>query len=147
VGYRHASGSWAAIGDVDRTTAYAAKASDLAPDDFDFALHAGCLLLDAKRIEEALLYLTRAVAIEPQSPRALRALSAAVFTLERPDEALSLALQAAALAPKAKRRAVVARLARAIFLMGSGCQSRPGDNCDSLYRQSIETSRNGDVCQ
>jgi tetratricopeptide (TPR) repeat protein len=98
-GYRHASGSWAAVGDADRTIAYAAKASDLAPEDFDFALHAGSLLLDAKRIEEALLYLTRAVAIEPQSARALRALSAAGFTLERPDEALTLALQAAALAP------------------------------------------------
>ncbi len=98
-GYRHASGSWAAIGDGDRAIAYAAKASDLAPENFDFALHAGCLLLDAERIEEAVLYLTRAVAIEPRSPRALRALSAAGFTLERPDEALALALQAATLAP------------------------------------------------
>ena len=98
-GYRHASGSCAAIGEADRAVAYAVTASDLAPDDFDFALHAGCLLLDAGRTEEAALYLTRAVAIEPRSPSALRALSAAGCTLERSHEALTLALQAAALAP------------------------------------------------
>jgi capsular polysaccharide transport system permease protein len=99
-GYRHASGSYAAIGDADRAIAYAAKASDLAPDDFDFALHAGGLLLPALRVEEAAFYLARAVAIRPDNPHALQALSAAGCTLGRPDEALTLALQAAALAPQ-----------------------------------------------
>jgi len=99
-GYRHASGACAAIGESERATALAMKASDLAPEVFDFAFHAGCLLLDAERGEEAVFYLGRAAAIEPQNPRALRALSAAGYSLDRVDEALDLALQAAALAPR-----------------------------------------------
>jgi tetratricopeptide (TPR) repeat protein len=99
-GYRHASGAFAASGAGDRAIDLATKASDLAPENFDFAYHAGCLLLDAERVEEASIYLARAVAIEPQSARALRALSAAKHGLDRPDEALALALQAAALAPE-----------------------------------------------
>ncbi|HTW50747.1 MAG TPA: tetratricopeptide repeat protein [Stellaceae bacterium] len=98
-GYRHASGAFAAIGAGDRAIELATRASDLAPANFDFAYHAGCLLLDAERIEEASIYLTRAVAIEPQSAGALRALSAAGHALDRPDEALALALRALALAP------------------------------------------------
>jgi ABC-type polysaccharide/polyol phosphate export permease/Flp pilus assembly protein TadD len=99
-GYRHASGAFAAIGADDRAIDLATKASDLAPENFDFAYHAGCLLLDAERLEEASLYLARAVAIEPQNAPALRGLSAAGHALDRPEEALSLALQAATLAPE-----------------------------------------------
>ncbi len=99
-GYRHASGAFATIGAGERAIELAMKASDLAPETFDFAYHAGCLLLDAKRIEEASLYLARAIAIAPQSPQALRALSAVEHALDRPDEALGLALQAVALAPE-----------------------------------------------
>jgi capsular polysaccharide transport system permease protein len=99
-GYRHASGALAAVGATERAIAFATKASDLAPENFDFACHAGCLLLDAERIEEAALYLARAVAIDPHDPRALRALSATGHALDRPDEALRLALRAAALAPR-----------------------------------------------
>ena len=99
-GYRHASGAFAAIGEGERAVAFAMKASDLAPQNFDFAYHAGCLLLDAKRVEEASFYLARAAAIEPHNAQALRALSAAGHALDRPDEALALALQAAALAPE-----------------------------------------------
>ena len=98
-GYRHLSGSLAASGDSNAAIAFAVKASDLAPENFDFALHAGCLLLDADRIEEAMLYLARAIDIEPDNPHALRALSAAGYALDRPDEAIDLALQAALLAP------------------------------------------------
>jgi capsular polysaccharide transport system permease protein len=98
-GYRHLSGSLGASGESDAATAFAVKASDLAPGNFDFALHAGGLLLDAERAEEAALYFARAIEIEPGNPRALRALSAAGSALDRPDEALDLALQAAALAP------------------------------------------------
>jgi capsular polysaccharide transport system permease protein len=98
-GYRHASGAFAAIGETERAIAFAIKASDQAPQDFDFAYHAGCLLLDAKRAEEAEFYLARAVAIDLHNPGALRALSAAAHLLDQQDEALSLALQAAALAP------------------------------------------------
>ncbi len=99
-GHRHASGSYAATGDTERAIAYAAKASDLATGDFDFALHAGGLLLAAERAEDAAFYLERAVAIQPDNPRALRALSAAGCTLDRPDEALTQASRAATLAPE-----------------------------------------------
>ena len=97
-GYRHASGSYDAIGETERAIAYGARASDLAPADFDYALHAGSLLLDAGWMEEAAGYLARALSLQPENPRAIRALSAAA--LRRPDEALALALRAAMLAPE-----------------------------------------------
>lgn len=99
-GYRHASGAFAAIGAGERAIELATKASDLAPENFDFAYHAGCLLLDAERVEEASFYLARAAAIDPQNPQVLRALSAAGHALDQPDEALVLALRAATLAPE-----------------------------------------------
>jgi tetratricopeptide (TPR) repeat protein len=98
-GYRHLSGSLAASGDRGAAIAVAAKGSDLAPANFDFALHAGCLLLDSERFEEAMPYLARAIDIEPENPRALRALSAAGYARGRPAEAIELALRAASLAP------------------------------------------------
>jgi tetratricopeptide (TPR) repeat protein len=52
-GYRHISGAYAAIGETERAISFAIKASELAPEKFDFAYHAGCLLLDAGRAEEA----------------------------------------------------------------------------------------------
>jgi len=99
-GYRHASGAHAAIGATERAIALAATASNLAPENFDFAYHAGCLLLDAERVEEAAVYLDRATTIEPQNPRAIKALSAAHHALGRVDEAIVLALRATALAPR-----------------------------------------------
>ena len=98
-GYRHLSGSLAATGDSSGAIACAVRASDLEPANSDYALHAGCLLLDAERIEEATIYITRAIDIEPNNPYALRALSAAGYALDRRDEAVHLALQAALLAP------------------------------------------------
>jgi ABC-type polysaccharide/polyol phosphate export permease/tetratricopeptide (TPR) repeat protein len=105
-GYRHLSGALAAEGLLERALAAAITASDLAPGNLDFALHAGGLLLDAERVEEAVLYLARAVDIEPENPHALRALSAAGCALNRADEALNLALQAAALAPSDSTMAI-----------------------------------------
>jgi ABC-type polysaccharide/polyol phosphate export permease/tetratricopeptide (TPR) repeat protein len=99
-GYRHASSAFAAIGATERAISLATKASDLSPNIFDFAFHVGCMLLNAERIEEAAFYLARAAAIEPYNPHALRALSAADYALDRTGEALSLALQAVALAPQ-----------------------------------------------
>jgi capsular polysaccharide transport system permease protein len=98
-GYRHLSGSLAASGDIDTAIAFALKASELAPDNFDFAIHAGCLLLDAERVAEAAFYLTRAVDIDPQDAQAWRALSATEYALDRPHEAIDAALRAAAQAP------------------------------------------------
>ena len=68
-GYRHLSGSLAASGDRDAAIVNAVRASELAPNNFDFALHAGCLLLDAERIEEATFYLARATDRAGQSAR------------------------------------------------------------------------------
>ncbi|HWB51910.1 MAG TPA: ABC transporter permease [Stellaceae bacterium] len=93
-GYRHASGVLSAIGAADKALDFAIKASELSPDRFDFAYHAGCLLLDAARFEDAVLHLRRAAAIEPSSPYALRALSAALHALGQRGEALTLAVQA-----------------------------------------------------
>ena len=88
-GYRHASGAFAAIGASERAIGLAITASDLAPENFDFAYHAGGLLLNAKRAEEAALYLQRAVSNEPHNPHALRALSAATHSLDQPAKALN----------------------------------------------------------
>ena len=99
-GYRHLSGSLAATGDSSGAIACAVRASDLEPANSNYALHAGCLLLDAERIEEATIYIARGtIDIEPNNPYALRALSAAGYALDRRDEAVHLALQAASLAP------------------------------------------------
>src|SRR5580704_1167887 len=98
-GYRHASGSLAAIGATEQAIAFAVRASDLAPHNPDFALHAGCLLLDAGRGNDAARYLSRAAALEPADPQALRALSAALAQ-DRPGDALNLALAAVAAAPR-----------------------------------------------
>src|SRR5262249_912406 len=81
-------------------------ASDSAPDNYDFAYHAGSLLLDAQRAAEAEAYLSRAVAIEPRKAEALRALSASYHASGRPDEALAVALQAIGLAPRDNSLAV-----------------------------------------
>jgi capsular polysaccharide transport system permease protein len=99
-GYRHASGALAAIGADEQAIGFATKASDLAPENFDFAYHAGGLLLGAGQVEAAALYLNRAVALEPRNPHALRALSAATHALDQPEAALGFALQAVALAPR-----------------------------------------------
>ena len=98
-GHRHLSGSLEAIGDNEAAIVAALKASELKPGNFDFALHAGCLLLNAQRPNEAVFYLERAIDIEPRNPHALRALSAAEYALGRLREAIDLALRAAGLAP------------------------------------------------
>ncbi|HVH79053.1 MAG TPA: tetratricopeptide repeat protein, partial [Stellaceae bacterium] len=97
-GYRHASGALAVIGERERAIDLALTATALAPTNFDFAYHAGCLMLEAARRAEAAHYLTCAVALDPHHPHALRALSAC-YAVDRPADALSLALEAATLAP------------------------------------------------
>lgn len=98
-GHRHASGSLAASGAIEQAIPHAIAASDLAPERGEFALHAGCLLLDAGHPGDAVTYLRRALDAEPDDNATLRALSAALSALGRHDEALVLARHAAALAP------------------------------------------------
>lgn len=52
-GHRHLSGSLAAAGRIDEAIAHAAAACELAPHNAEFALHAGSLLLAARRHDEA----------------------------------------------------------------------------------------------
>src|SRR5262245_9715209 len=93
-GYRHASGSLAAIGQVDEAVAYGTTASDLSPHSVEFATHVGTLLLHAHRYKEAEFYLGRAHAAEPENACILRALSAAIASLGRKIESADVAVRA-----------------------------------------------------
>ena len=99
-GYRHLSGSLAAIAASDEAIGCGIAACDLAPQNGEFALHLGRLLRDAGRCEEAGRYLDRAVAQAPDNARARCELAATCCVLGRSDRAATLALQAAALAPQ-----------------------------------------------
>ena len=98
-GHRHASGSFAAAGQIDRATFHGRSASDLDANSFEFAFHAACLLESAGLYEDAVEYFTRATGIAPHDSAALRHLSTLQFALERRDEAVATALRAASLAP------------------------------------------------
>jgi capsular polysaccharide transport system permease protein len=95
--HRHASGSLAAIGRIDEAIADGEKASDLARQNPEFALHVGILLRNARRYAEAAGYLGRAVALEPDNAHALCDLADACHALGDSDEAVALALRAGAL--------------------------------------------------
>jgi capsular polysaccharide transport system permease protein len=99
-GHRHASGSFACAGEIDRAIAHGIRASDLAPGAFEPARHVGSLLLDAGRAEAAFAYLARATALAPEDGLAQRQLSAAAWELGRSGEAVRLALRAHALMPR-----------------------------------------------
>jgi ABC-type polysaccharide/polyol phosphate export permease/Flp pilus assembly protein TadD len=98
-GHRHASGSFAVAGQLDRAIFHARKASDLDPNTLEFALHAACLLEADGRFALAVDYLMRAAALDPTDPSVLRHLSTALFALDQSEQAVALALQALALAP------------------------------------------------
>src|SRR5439155_17703697 len=74
-GYRHASGSLAAIGEIDRAIALALRAVELMPDDNGTAVHAAELLLRRGRIQNAAELLREAVRRDPGDARMLRVLS------------------------------------------------------------------------
>ena len=98
-GHRHASASLAASGQIEAARAHAVQASDGAPQNAEFAMHAGGLLLTAGRHDDAVRYLKRAAMLEPDNPRALATLAAAYGALDRGAEAVALALRAVSLAP------------------------------------------------
>jgi capsular polysaccharide transport system permease protein len=114
--YRHASGSLAAIGQLDEAIADGKQASDHAPQNPEYALHVGSLLLRARRYDEAALYLDRVVALEPDNTNALCELSAACRALGQSEAAVALALRAAGLTPGDSRMAIDA----AELLIGCG---------------------------
>jgi capsular polysaccharide transport system permease protein len=97
-GHRHASSSLAASGQLDEAIDHALTATESAPDNADYALHAGLLLRDAGRHEEAGHYLDRAVSEDPGNGRAWCALAAVQLALDRRNDAAASAARAAGLA-------------------------------------------------
>jgi ABC-type polysaccharide/polyol phosphate export permease/tetratricopeptide (TPR) repeat protein len=98
-GHRHASGSFAVAGDIDRAIQHAARASELEPACAEFAVHAGCLLAGAGLHRDAIAYLWRAVALAPDDPAVLRHLSVSALAVGERETALDLARRAFAMAP------------------------------------------------
>ena len=98
-GHRHASGSFAAAGRLDRAISHGGTASDLDPISSEFAWHVAGLLETAGRPAQAAAYLMRAAAADPADARVLRHLSANLFALEQSEQAVALALRAVALRP------------------------------------------------
>src|SRR5580704_99659 len=147
-GYRHASGSLAASGATEEAIVFAREASDLAPHNLDFALHAGRLLLDAGRGNEATRYLSRAMEIAPADPQALRTLSAALAH-HRPSDALDLALMALTAAPQDSEIAVHAaelllragRTDDAVAVLDNAARSDPGNPTVWRLRSTAENQR------
>src|SRR5579875_2669960 len=93
-GHRHASGSFAMIGELERAIFHARQASDRDPLSGEFARHAGGLLEQAGRPAEAASYLARAAALSPGDGALLRRLSAALWAAGARDKAVALAWQA-----------------------------------------------------
>src|SRR6266851_4713450 len=108
--------SHAAIELLDEAITDGRKASDLAPQSPEFALHVGSLLLRTGRYDEAAFYLDRAVALEPDNTSALCGLSAARHAQGHGDTAVAMALRAATLTRGDSRMAIHA----AELLLGCG---------------------------
>jgi ABC-type polysaccharide/polyol phosphate export permease/Flp pilus assembly protein TadD len=98
-GHRHASGSFAIAGDIDRAIQHAARASELEPNSAEFAVHTGCLLAGAGLHRDAVGYFVRAAAIAPGDAAVSRHYSGSAFALGDRDAALALARRACELAP------------------------------------------------
>jgi capsular polysaccharide transport system permease protein len=105
-GHRHASGSLAAAGQLDRAILHAGRASELDPLSFEFAVHAACLCETVGRYEDAIDYLTRAAVIAPDVSTVLRQMSGLKLALQEPANAVSLALHALSLAPGDRQNAL-----------------------------------------
>lgn len=105
-GHRHASGSCAVAGHIDRAIFHAAQACEIEPGSFEFAVHAGGLCATAGRHREAIFHLSRAAGIVPDDAGVLRGLSAAAFALDETAQAVELALRAYALAPGERANAI-----------------------------------------
>jgi ABC-type polysaccharide/polyol phosphate export permease/tetratricopeptide (TPR) repeat protein len=105
-GHRHASGSLAVEGEIDRAISHAVRACEIEPHSFEFAVHAGSLLATAGRHQEAFDYFSRAGHIEPADPGVQRHLAAAALAIGQVEQAAVLALQAHALAPADRANAL-----------------------------------------
>ena len=134
-GHRHASGSLAAAGLLDRAILHAGMASELDPDSFEFAVHAACLCETAGRYEDAIDYLVRAAVIAPGRGTVLRQMSSLKFALEEPENAVALALRALSLAPGDRQNALHAgelllrtgQFDEAADIIAGTIEAHPGD--------------------
>lgn len=129
-GHRHASGSFAAAGQINCAIFHAKTASDLDLNSFEFAFHAACLFASAGQYEDAVDYFTRSAQIAPDDGAALRHLSAAKFATEQRDDAVALALRAASLAPGDRLTALHA----AELLLRTGRFDEAADVIDGAVR-------------
>jgi ABC-type polysaccharide/polyol phosphate export permease/Flp pilus assembly protein TadD len=102
-GHRHASGSYASAGELDRAIQHAARASELDPTSGEFAIHTGGLLALAGLHRDAIDYFARAAAIEPDNPAILCRLAETAFALDDRKAAADFAARAYALAPGERR--------------------------------------------
>jgi len=104
-GYRHASGSLAAAGDIDGAIQHAARAAELEPNCAEFAVHTGLLLAGAGLHRDAIGYFSRAAALAPDDPAVLRHFSSSALALGERERALDLARRAHVLAPGERENA------------------------------------------
>jgi ABC-type polysaccharide/polyol phosphate export permease/Flp pilus assembly protein TadD len=93
-GHRHASGSFAMTGDIERAIGHAQRACELAPTAVEFALHAGALCAATGLLAAAHAHFEHAGEIAPDDPVVLRQLSASALALGDADRACKLALAA-----------------------------------------------------
>jgi ABC-type polysaccharide/polyol phosphate export permease/lipopolysaccharide biosynthesis regulator YciM len=105
-GHRHASGAFAAAGQLDRAIFHGLRACEIEPDMFELAFHAGSLLEAAGRHADAVGQFARAARIDPVNADALRRLSAAAASLGQPQKAIEFALRALELAPEDRDNAL-----------------------------------------
>jgi capsular polysaccharide transport system permease protein len=148
-GHRHASGSFAVVGQSDRAVYHAERASELEPDSFEFAFHAGAVLEAAGRWAEAAQYFARAAASDPASARVLRHLSACSLALGQFEAALDFAQRAAATAPDDRLSAIHAaelllraeRLDEAAHIIQPSLVGNPQDDIAWRLLAEIEMRR------
>lgn len=105
-GHRHASGSLAAAGQIDRAMLHGRMASELDPRCCEFASHAASLFEAAGNYQDAAAHLARAAAAAPGDSAILRRLSSVKFALGRSDDAMAVALRALSLAPGDRHNAL-----------------------------------------
>jgi capsular polysaccharide transport system permease protein len=151
-GHRHASGSFAAIGAIERAIFHGKRASDREPLSGECAFHVGCLLEQAARPAEAAFYLMRAAALTPGNGAVLRHLSAVLWEQGEREKSVALALRAWRSEPEdcrslhhaAELLLRVGRLGEAAFLLGEAVCRNPGDDAALRTLSAAEMLR-GDL--
>jgi ABC-type polysaccharide/polyol phosphate export permease/Flp pilus assembly protein TadD len=105
-GHRHASGAFAAAGQLDRAIFHGIRACEIDPDAFELAFHLGSLLEAAGRHADAAARFASAALIDPANAAAFRHLSATAAALAQPEKAVELALRALELGPEDRDNAL-----------------------------------------